>query len=95
MLESLDRLYTWASRGPTPGFPEEDAAEQAVVESQEKLGGAQRRLSCEQQALQVPGQAERVMAALLKSGVLATLSQTWRSIRRWRGHRPMSINCSC
>lgn len=65
--EALQRLYHDIFQGPTPAFPEEDAAEQAVTWPQQQFSEVQQRLSAESQVLNILNTAQDVMVDVLRN----------------------------
>ncbi|GAP84959.1 hypothetical protein SAMD00023353_0802850 [Rosellinia necatrix] len=62
---ALDSLYSDIFQGPTPSFPEEDAAERAVEAAQRAHGEACARLEAERQVARILGEArKRIRAAM-------------------------------
>ncbi|RYO97621.1 hypothetical protein DL765_011116 [Monosporascus sp. GIB2] len=55
--QDLDRLYNSIFEGPTPSFPEEDAAERDAQSAEQACNHARKRLECEQQAANLLNQA--------------------------------------
>ncbi|RDL38132.1 uncharacterized protein BP5553_05565 [Venustampulla echinocandica] len=59
--EALDKLYASVFDGPTPGFPEEDQAEQEVQSAKQLFNEAQGALSNEKQVVQILERTRQVM----------------------------------
>ncbi|RYP23358.1 hypothetical protein DL767_008854 [Monosporascus sp. MG133] len=63
--QDLDRLYNSIFEGPTPSFPEEDAAERDVQPAEQACNHARKRLECEQQAADLLNQAMACLTSAL------------------------------
>ncbi len=64
--EALERLYNNLFQGPTPAFPEEDQAENAVRPAQSAYQTAQQKLTAKTQVLNILGIALKVMTQVIR-----------------------------
>lgn len=82
--EALDRLYNSLFQGPSPGFPEEDAAEAAVHQPRDAFQDAQQRLSTESQVLSILSRALQSLTKATRNMAEAE-SASKKDILGWGG----------